>query len=148
MENAAPQVVNKLLETGEAPFSDPSAEVLWLTGRPASSQRELIRGLLLGKRRESQYVSAYLDHNGALGWGNGITPGTFLNRMLRGRRKNYYGSYYKGLMNGLEQRVKLGMAVVGDSANYPGATDRPQPKAWHTAYYPVSQEALERLTQP
>lgn len=54
--------------------------------------------------KESQYTDDYLATNTARGMGNGLTVGTFLAYVLRGRAKEYKGRYETALINSLERR--------------------------------------------
>lgn len=70
--------------------------------------------------KESMYVAPYLAETGSDGFGNGSTPGSYLNRHLCG----YSKGYLRALLNGLDRRVAIGLARKGPS------------KGGGIAYYP------------
>ncbi len=63
--------------------------------------------------RESQYIDDYLD-------GPPLTPGSYLNRVLKGKAKHYSGSYYRSLMRAIDARVQAG--TVCETKSIRGAT--------------------------
>lgn len=74
--------------------------------------------------KESMYVAPYLAETGSDGFGNGLTPGSYLNRHLCGYSKGFSGKYLRALLNGLDRRVAIGLARKGPS------------KGGRIAYYP------------
>lgn len=66
--------------------------------------------------RESQYIDEYLRTNTEKGMGAGVTIGTFLNRKLRGKAKDYGAKYHRALKAACDRRVVAGTAVFGPSA--------------------------------
>lgn len=79
--------------------------------------------------RESQYVEGYLYQNWLRGWGYGLTPGSYLTYVLRGRAKQYTRGYLRALVRACEDRVARSEAVVGLSrmggvAYYPAGTEQ------------------------
>jgi len=70
--------------------------------------------------RTSQYLSDYLSGNASRGPGKGITVGSYLNSVLRGKAKKYSGSYYKALVNSCERAGAIkGPSAQGSVAYYP-----------------------------
>lgn len=49
------------------------------------------------------------------GLGKGITPGSFLTYVLRGKAKQWAGSYRTSLCRSLQTAVSNGLAIVGPS---------------------------------
>ena len=62
--------------------------------------------------KQSQYLESYLRYNELQGFGNGVTPQTYLFRVLSGKAAKYSLSYLRSLEKAL---VKSG-AVTGRSA--------------------------------
>lgn len=86
---------------------------------------ELRNAILAGKVRESQYTQSYLEGNRDRGEGHGLTIGSYLSYVLRGKAKDYAGHYGRALQNALDRRVAVGLAKDGTS------------HGGGTAYYPV-----------
>lgn len=69
----------------------------------------------------SMYTIAYLNGNADRGgYGQGITPGTFLSSQLAGRAKQYKARYQRALERDLDSRNDVigGPSVTGASAYY------------------------------
>jgi hypothetical protein len=70
--------------------------------------------------RNSQYLSDYLSGNKARGEGNGLTIGSYLSYVLRGKAKQYSGSYVRALRNSCERVGAIeGRSKLGGVAFYP-----------------------------
>jgi hypothetical protein len=71
--------------------------------------------------RGSQYTESYLSENQRRGGeGQGITPGTYLSSVLRGRAKSFKFKYQNALERDLESRpdVVRGRSKTGAVAYY------------------------------
>jgi hypothetical protein len=66
--------------------------------------------------RESQYSADYLTTNATKGPGKGITTGTYIAYVVRGRARNYSGRYVRALDNSMGRAEAEGRAVRGTSA--------------------------------
>lgn len=70
--------------------------------------------------RTSQYLSDYLSGNASRGPGKGITVGSYLTYVLRGKAKKYSGHYVRALRNSCERSGAIkGPSVQGGVAYYP-----------------------------
>lgn len=74
--------------------------------------------------KNSQYLNDYLDSNRSRGNGNGLTVGSYLAYVLRGKAKEYSGHYKRALENSLRRAVSNGDCRIGSS------------RMGRTAYYP------------
>ena len=68
----------------------------------------------------SMYTEQYLDENDRRGYGKGITPGTFLNNILKGKAKQFKGRYQRALERDLASRnnVARGHSMHNATAYY------------------------------
>ena len=68
----------------------------------------------------SMYTEQYLDENDRRGYGKGITPGTFLNNILKGKAKQFKGHYQRALERDLASRdnVARGHSMHNATAYY------------------------------
>ena len=70
--------------------------------------------------RNSQYLEQYLEGNDERGTGKGITIGSFLGKMLKGKAKKYSYGYQKALeASCIRIGARLGKSVKGGVAYYP-----------------------------
>ena len=70
--------------------------------------------------RNSQYLEQYLEGNDERGTGNGITIGSFLGKVLKGKAKKYSYGYQKALEASCKRvGAKIGKSVKGGVAYYP-----------------------------
>jgi hypothetical protein len=72
--------------------------------------------------KNSQYLNNYLSGNASRGESNGLTIGSFLAYVLRGKAKKYSGHYVRALQNScVRVGAKQGSSVRGGIAYYPAA---------------------------
>lgn len=76
--------------------------------------------------KNSQYLSDYLASNRSRGSGNGLTIGSYLTYVLRGKAKQYSAHYHRALENSLRRAMADGTCRIGAS------------RMGQTAYYPTS----------
>lgn len=70
--------------------------------------------------RNSQYLTSYLLKNSIRGEGKGLTIGSYLNSVLRGKAKKYSGHYVTALRNSCERVGAIkGVSKMGGIAYYP-----------------------------
>ena len=70
--------------------------------------------------RQSMYLEPYLAHNAAR-VAEGmlpITPGSYLNKQLRGKAKEYSVHYHEALMNGLRRVGAREVVSIGGGKAY------------------------------
>jgi hypothetical protein len=78
------------------------------------------------KMKTSQYLNDYLAGNRSRGNGNGLTIGSYLACVLRGKAKQYSAHYHRALENSLRRAMADGACRIGAS------------RMGKTAYYPTS----------
>lgn len=70
--------------------------------------------------RNSQYLSDYLTGNASRGHGKGLTVGSYITYVLRGKAKKYAGHYVRALRNSCERIGAVeGTSARGGVAFYP-----------------------------
>ena len=70
--------------------------------------------------RNSQYLEQYLEGNDERGEGKGITIGSFIGRVLKGKAKKYSYGYVTALEASCKRvGARLGKSVKGSVAYYP-----------------------------